>query len=159
MSDPPDLDQALDNAFEGRTNSKSLGEAYKTAGYVFIKSLLDNGHEVSAFLALGAFIDEMLNDLLESSLYERDTTSSLDRMNTRAKIDILYATEVINNGTKSQLSEFWSNRNDFAHRASEHVYSEEEEARLKKAFKQGLRGYESLIELHPEYDNDLFGSV
>jgi len=144
----------IEKAFSGWSNAEKLSERYKGFGDTFIKTLVDGGHDVSAYLALSAFIDELLSDIMEQELYTEEASNtekqSLRKMNTRAKADLLRVTGVIDKDSRNQIREFWKYRNKFAHEASEHVYSEEDEQNLKNGFKQGLRAYDYLLELHPE---------
>lgn len=146
-------EEALETAFMGWTDEGNLGENYKGAGEIFIKTLLENGHDVSAYLALSAFIDELLGDIMESLLFKTEPSNQakneLRRINARTKADLLNLTGILERDTKNRIRHFWKHRNKLAHQASKHVYSESEAQRYKDAFREGIRGYRELVDLSP----------
>lgn len=91
-----------------------------------------------------------MESLLYTEVPSNSERSRLRRMDSRSKADLLRVTGVIDTETRNQISEFWRHRNDFAHEASKHVYSEEQEMTLKNGFKQGLRAYNELLELYSD---------
>lgn len=147
-------DRMIEEAFSGWRDPEKLSEKYKGFGEGIIKRLVREEHDISAYLALSAFIDELLNDIMGHELYTEDASNSerrrLRRIDTRSKADILRVTGVIDKKLRNQVSEFWKHRNDFAHEASNHIYSEKKEQTFKNAFKQGLRAYDRLLQEHPE---------
>lgn len=146
-------EEALDTAFKGWDTPKDLGDNYKGVGEMFIRTLLEKGHDVSAYLALSAFVDELLGDIMETLLFEIEPSNQaereLRRINPRTKADLLYLTNKLDEDTKNRIHNFWKQRNKLAHQASKHVYSASDEQDFKNGLREGIRAYRELVELSP----------
>lgn len=143
------LEELTEDAFTGSSLGTN-GDGYRVFSDYTLAKLLKENHDISAYLALSAFIEEAVDDIFWDYLNHENASNQEEKRLTHkidldSKVDILKIEGVIEKKTADSIREFKKYRNSFAHEASSHVYSEKEAAQIRKAFSRGLYAYETLL--------------